>query len=322
MVKENGSWQYSQHLQSLFSNKKGVRERGLPHDPTLEDETEDTLKSKPIFTVDEFNMMGESITFTISYGVQTGHDTAMADPDNEGDEDLDISNHYPSRKYRGVLILPHENESKEAILALEAISRACPRTPLIRWIAQWSKSAAIPSSDEKTPPWWKLIGNPMSDEDTLAQFLKNAAAETIHLKRNKVTDDRKRETDVLDLRVEIIRESTRKNALNKVAEWVNSQWSGNRVEDHEAARSVAALFGDELKGIDFDEAKIEILDPISGKKKIISPSRLPDVFTYPIKTDIAPELSVLHASIRAVVERVQPSLSRTMSWAGWPPPKE
>ncbi|MDQ3403193.1 MAG: hypothetical protein M3548_07325 [Actinomycetota bacterium] len=319
---EKESWQYSNHLQQILSANKEKRERGVPHVSEPEDESTNEDNSKPIFTVDEFGIMSETITFTMSYGVQTGHDLAMADPDNMDDEDLDISKHFPSRKYRGALIMPKGNGDKEAVLALECISRACPRSPLLKWISQWSKAAAIPAENGKIPPWWKLVGNPLVDEDTLTKFMEKAAAETIFLKRHKVTTDRKREVDELDLRVEITRESLRTQALGIVKQWVLGVRSGKKVEGHDAARSVALLVADELEGIDFDETKIEISDPISGKKKKISPSRLPDVFTYKICTANAPEVSVLHASIRAVVNRVQPNLSGTLDWSGWPPPKE
>lgn len=318
---EGETWRYVDHARKLLEGNAGRRERGLPHmaPESAEDDLE-SAKKRPLFEVDEYSTLGEHLTFTVSLGARTGHEMAMSDPDEVDAEDIDISEHYPARSYRGVLLLPEEGT--EGILALEAISRACPRHPLTRWMSAWSKAEAIPDEKGKGPAWWKLIANSLIDEDTFSKFVRDSAAETIILKRNKVTRDRKIETDELDLRVEIAREVLRDGAMEHIKGWIRSLREGRGIPSHEAASSIAALVGEELANLDFDETEVSLFNSQTGKHRKVSPSHLPDVFTYPVTEDIPPELSVLYASMRAVVQRVQPSLYAQLDWTAWPIPKE
>jgi hypothetical protein len=318
---DDKTWRYSDHLCKLLTANTDARERGLPRADPDEELLDEQRKSLAIFTVEEHSTLGSGVVFTMSYGVQTGHDAALADPDNPDDEDIDISAHYPSRTYRGVIVFP-DGESTEALLALECISQACPRTPLVKWLTQWSKAASVSKAGEPQP-WWTLRAFPFVDEETLRRFMEKASAETIYLKRHKVTEDRKREVDEFDLRVEIARKTVKQGALSTARDWVTRKRAGNEVSQHAAARTVAALVGgDQLAEMDFDEARIQVHDPTTGKDKMVTPSKLPEVFTYPVSADEQPKLSVLHASIRGVVARVHPSLYALVDWSGWPTPKE
>jgi hypothetical protein len=314
---EGATWRYRDHAAQLLEKHNGSRQRGFPQESEITPDTSATWGGEqPVFSVENVALMGEHIVFAVRYGRKSGHDVAMAPPEDPNAQDLDIAAHSPSRIYRAALLLPETGDA--GVLAVESVGNACPRQAIIRWLNAWSRLESPSSTgNAQSTPWWKLVAEALGDESLLESFMDRADTEQLILTRKGVTADNKRKTDSLKLTIDANRSEVKFGATTIARSWGPTVRRGEHVSSSGAAHALAALIGADVAGIDFDDATVVLRDD-QNVVKYIKPDRLSDVFVYRLTHDVPPEDERFHAGVREAVERVSTSASLSFVWSGWP----
>ncbi|KXX59434.1 hypothetical protein AZG88_41330 [Rhodococcus sp. LB1] len=275
--KDSETWSYRKYAHDLLTSKVDQTERGFPLSPDSDPPAPSELRQKPVFMLTRIEKKGRHTFGEVDYGRATGHDQAVPHADVTGKKPIDITDYSPTRKYRFALILPEAGDV--GTLAVEAAAGACPAKYIVQWLRKWSQEQAAKEGASSTVagkehPWWKLIAEPIGDPKQLMAFIEENEAESMVLVHRRVADSRLRRDE--KFRVEARIESKMSNKVMKAVQKSIKVKSG----DGGMANELAALLGDEMEGVEFDDAWV-VIDTDLGKRQV-SPSRLPDVFTYPI----------------------------------------
>lgn len=274
----DGEWSYRDYAHRILAKKVGKPQRGLPLSPDADPPTPQELREKPVVALLRIEKKGRHTLGELDYGRTNGHDKAIPHPDVANQDALDITDYAPTRPYRFALIIPESGTV--GILAVESISGACPARYIVQWLRKWSmddaakKDSKSPLPNGKVRPWWRLRAEPIGDPKQLMNFIDESEAESMVLVHRRVTGGRLRKDE--KFRVEAQVQSGMSGKVMKAVQDAIRVKAG----DGGMAKELAALLGDELQDVDFDDGWV-VIDTELGLRQV-SPSRLPDVFTYPV----------------------------------------
>lgn len=261
-------------LGSLLGNVKvGTPRRAIEDvDETLEaaapvdDDDEDGPLEKG-WLVTHHERHGNTVYARVRYGIFGDHDQALA---RSGDDHADLKDKAPSREYRIALALPRSG--LQGIMAVEDVGRSCPLDPTIKWLSQASKDEASPG--------WRLSWRPMMDSQQLRRLLEQGRLDKIELVKYAVGQDRSRNQRELVLTAPRLEGQWLQDVSSKVLDWgrrYQQRRAGESDEqlpsDREAAQQLAAVLGQNVAGMDFDDGYV-VVSQVAGGKKNISPSRV------------------------------------------------
>lgn len=265
-----------------------------------------------------------AITGSIQAGNFGDHEIALGVPGET--EDADLLNRAPVRRFRFVLVLPEKGTT--GVLAVEAIGRSCPVDLFIRWISKASQDEALDNRGEEDgssePCWWKMTANQMGDEEHLNEMIRSGKFGKVELVKLDVAADRKRNKEYLRLTAP----SIEGGLVSEVAGVVKGWWERTRqreiesldqvskpatVTDAEGAQQLAALIIKGVEGLDFDDGWV-VLEEQNGRSNRISPSRMSEVFIYPLSVDDRVSDVEFYRRVRLRAVRIGPSVPVVVEW--------
>lgn len=324
---DKSGWSYVNHLCQVLKSEIGTVCRGIPHDSSKFEESEDLdtnedYKKLPLFRLLSFRKISDStLLMEFESGRRSGHSNAMADPNDEEAEDLDIANHYPARTFRALLLTPAAGTG--GILAVESISRACPSASISKWLSYWSEQYSnvhtdITSTDSVSVPWWTLRIKNMTDDETQERYIQQGLIDEIRVAKHAVTNDRKRPKLDYSLKAQLVSSDQRRTLGGLMRGWFSVNKEGNHNDDSRAAKQVAAIISKDFSEADFTDVEVSVTDPQTKLRKTMKPNDFADVFVYPICDDVLPDEKTLLVSIRGRVEKLSKSARTTIDWANFP----
>jgi len=225
--------------------------------------------------------------------------------------DADISGHAPARLYFAYLLVTTNRE--RAVLAVESYGRACPVEPVVRWLNRWFNSPDL--SGSKRP--WRLRVRPLGDDETLKGLIKDSKTTRLVLEKHELSGRQIQDTNMV--LTAAIKTGLAQRASSTVRGWFEKEVGGTadeRVSKDQSIRDVAALLGEEISGIHFDDAWIVVEDEYGATKKV-SPDRMSDVFTYKTSEWVRPEPEDLQRAIRNAVLKIARSREIAIDWTNW-----
>lgn len=321
--KGTDEWNLVESIADLWKKHQGVTLHGLPRltaedvpddgagDQTETDDGPPAPTPKPVFRVEQTGYVGAHPYVEVYQGRAAGHTKAIPLEETEG-PDADISGHAPARLYLAYLLAT--TNSERAVLAVESYGRACPVEPVVRWLNRWLMDANRPGSGRP----WRLRIRPLGDDETLKGVIKQSKSTQLVLEKHELSG---RQSQDLEMRVTapIRAGDLAERARSTVRGWFEKDVGGTapeRVSKQQAIRDVAALIGEEIAGIDFDDAWIVVEDEYGAVKKV-SPDRMSDVFTYKVTEWVRPASEDLQRAIRNAVLKIARSRELGIDWTQW-----
>jgi hypothetical protein len=276
-------------------------------------------RDKPVFRVEEVSKTGNTVRGTVWSGRVGSHEMALSAED--ASEDTDISDKAASRRFRFVLALP--SDGAVGILAVEVISRSSAAKPLVRWL-QWksqeeAKAGSRIGSNTADRPrsWWRLRVSRLTDEEHLAEMIKNGRAQKLELVKYSVTPARTRKQEELHITAPLLDGSKVSQVLKLVRTWSSRpelDETPDTTTDREAAKQLAGIVGPEIARIDLDDGWV-ILQDDEEKTKRISPSRVSEIFTYTQSTDgRRVDTPTFYHEVRGRAVRLQQAHNLMIDW--------
>jgi hypothetical protein len=275
------TWSYRKYAHDLLASKANVQQRGFPLSPDSDPPTPAELRQKPVFMLTRIERKGRHTFGELDYGRSAGHDQAVPHADVPDQKAIDITDYSPTRKYRFALIFPESGDT--GVLAVESAAGACPAKYIVQWLRKWSQeqaataaagAGASATAAGKEHPWWRLTAEPIGDPKQLMAFIEDSEAESMVLVHRRVAESRLRRDE--KFRVEARIDSDMSHKVMRAVQHSIAAKAG----DGGMADELSALLGEEMAEVTFDDAWV-VIDTDLGKRQV-SPSRLPDVFTYPI----------------------------------------
>lgn len=298
-------WSYREHLRAACQAKIERSVHGPP--PRLDgQERQVDLDTQPVMQLRALAVRGGHIFGVIRHGRPAGHDLALPNSSLQDAEPIDISNYAPTREYRFGLLFPEPGD--EGVFVVESVSGACPSRFLVQWFRAWSQEWAF-ADPENPKPWFKLKAYPLGDEAQLDKFLQGSKLEKMVLVSRRTGASRQRQEE--EFRLTSSLDSTRKvRAVTKLKNAVKA-----KVSDEDMAHELAELLGTDVGRLDLDDGWLILETPGYGRRQV-SPSRLPDVFTYPIG-ETRPSAEEFRAEVSQRVRSLASDIDGTILFTGW-----
>ncbi|QFG08102.1 hypothetical protein SEA_PCORAL7_42 [Gordonia phage PCoral7] len=282
-IEEDGgkSWRYGEHLATVLERFKENQVRGFPRSQTPDGESVDQIRKKTAMVFNAVDRRGpNTVVAEYRVGRSDDFDRAYPAPDLETSDYLELNGYAPARPYRAVLMVPPEGEV--GMLAVEAIGRTCPYEFFTKWATKWSRDyqaeldSSDPLDDDKVRAWWRLKPTPLGSKSQLVDFIKGGTIEELILINHYIdkTRNERQERFRVKAKVRTGQRPWAKKRLNEVFE-VDS--------DEVFARQLAENFGNSVEHLDIDDGYVVVRTEAGVKN--ISPSRMPEVFTYPVSDD-------------------------------------
>lgn len=300
-------WWYRDHLLGLADESSGVSVHGMPPRLDGEDRSQD-LDAAPVFQMVKIKQVGDRLVGSFRHGKPAGHDLALPKPSlGEGVKPIDISAYSPTREYRFVFYFPDPGE--KGILAVEAVSGACPTRYLVQWARWWSQSASSKawgaSEDKEPPPWFNLKVLAMGDSIQVNAFIEQSKLLELVLVAGKKGASRIRSAEEFRI-TSTLDVQGKASALSRLKSAIAAKQS-----DEELAEELAKLLGRKVEDIDLDDGWL-VLDTEYGKQQV-SPTRIPDVFTYPI-AETHPSDPDFYAAVRTKASELSAQANGTFDF--------
>lgn len=296
---------FRQHLIDICTQVKGQTFRGSPAGNPEDAPDPEHIKKHPVLTEIAVSGRGSAILGSFRYGRDSDFESAIpASEDDPRGESIDIAGTAPTRTYRFLIIFPAQHGSKAAMLAVESIGRACPHTPLVRWLKRFSQNYA----DRNDGAWFKLRSVATTDPEELHRHLTQAQAIEMHLKSAR--SSKARRPKPVDFTLTSKLEGVKEKALQKLADGIIAGQS-----EEEFATELARLVGIDPETLDFEEGWLLIDTKDVGKQRV-SVGHLPEIFTYPIDTARPGDPQFLSEVKRRVVDIPGPVVAE-LDLDGW-----
>lgn len=324
-------------LKDVLQEAKGATEFGTPRAPSEPPLTALERRIRPCFRVEDVSELGSSgLVVKVRYGRHKDEDLGVALSDGSI-ADTPLSDLAPTRSYRVVILPPTTGTT--GLLAVESIGGACPTMYVTKWIRRWMYDRAQAARGHESN-WYKLRAFAAADPDRLKKYLDSAALDHAVLIRRSVTGSRLRSDEVFRIEAGIFANS--EEDLRELAQGVlvreTDESEGERDDlltdpalatvtdaldeggddivaaDASFATAMGGLLGGGLGELTYDDGYL-VLDTDTGKESV-SPSRLPEVFTYPVSTD-RPENPQLLAEIKVKSLSIRKQIGATIDLDSW-----
>ena len=310
--KDKKVWRYNDHLAAVLERFKETQVRGFPRAADAVAETPEEIRKKTTVIFNDVTPLGSAgITAEFRVGRSDDYDRAYPAPDSGQTGYVDLSGYSPTRPYRAALLLP--TDGTVGILAVETIGRACPHEFFARWVSRWSREhqealdRESPLADDKARPWWRLKPTALGSREQLDTFLKGGQPEELVLLKHTFDKNRneRQERFRLTAKVGLAERYWAKKKLNDVFE-IES--------DAKFAKELAQNFGGSVEQLDIDDGYLVVNTPAGAKH--ISPSRLPEVFTYPVSGS-RPTLEEFKAAVKTHGVSLAKAIDARVNFASW-----
>jgi hypothetical protein len=207
-------------------------------------------------------------------------------------------------------MVPHTGDV--ALLGVETIGKMCPYIYFVRWATQWSRDfqgrldEREPLAGDKVRSWWRLKATSLGSKDQLLSFLKQGTVDEMVLINHYIDSQR----DEIHERFRVTAKLHgpklwQRNKINSVFE-VES--------DGAFAKKLAEEFGYDIDQLDLDDGWI-VVQTAAGPKKV-SPSRLPDVFTYPV-SDHRPTMEEFLTEVKKQAIPLAKAIDASIDFSSW-----
>ena len=275
------TWRYSDHLAAVLDRFRETQVRGFPRSQSPEGESAEDIRRKTAMVFNGITRLGDNaIVAEYRVGRSDDFDRAYPAPDMDTSEYLELIGYAPARPYRAVLLLPEVGEV--GILAVECIGRTCPYEFFTKWATKWSRDFQArlddtdPLDEGRVRSWWRLKPTPLGSKEQLMKYLENGTVEELVLINHYIDRARNERQELfrVEAKVRTTQRPWAKRRLNEVFE-VDT--------DETFARQLAESFGHSVEQLDIDDGYVVVRTDAGIKK--VSPSRMPEVFTYPVSED-------------------------------------
>lgn len=268
-LKDKPTWYYRQHLLEVAQGYLRRSVHGMP--PKMDGaERQQDLDIAPVFHLIDIEDEDGNLKGSFRQGRPSGHDLALPKASLADKSPIDISDYSPTREYRFAFWFPDPGDI--GILGVEAVAGACPTRYLVQWARWWSQAAGIQAQPEK--PWFTLRATALGDAIQVNQFIDAGEVVEVVLIAGKKGAGRQRRTEEFRITSTLSVQGKGK-ALTELKSVLQAGQT-----DEELAEKLAAHLGRNVEDIDLDDGWV-VIDTDYGQQQI-SPSRIPDVFTYPI----------------------------------------
>ncbi|POX90635.1 hypothetical protein C3477_06765 [Mycobacterium kansasii] len=303
--KDAPDWTYRDHVKATTQGHIEQSVHGPP--PRLDGQDRNIdLDVQPVMQLRALAQRGGHLLGVIRHGRPAGHDLALPKSSLQDAEPIDISDYAPTREYRFALLFPDPGD--EGVLAMESVSGACPARFLVQWMRAWSQQWGL-TDPENPKPWFRIKVYALGDQGQLDKFLETSRLDKMVLVSRRTGASRQRQEE--EFRLTSTLDSTRKTrAVVKLKNAVKAKQS-----DEDMAHELAGLLGTDVGKLDLDDGWLILETPGYGRRQV-SPSRLPDVFTYPIG-DTRPSADEFRAEVRQKVQELAADIDGTINFTGW-----
>lgn len=254
---------------------------------------------------------GKKVTIRFDYGAVGRHKIAMA----SSGPDADILGKAPAQPYRATFYFP--NHGKVGILALESIDRINASKILHNWLAR----AAIEVRPKRDNTIYKFSFAPVPDYARLKDLINTSEKSVIRLRKHEVTGSGISKSEQLKIQLES--KVTADDEAEQLNTWAKGLFDAAQekfnarsekkprrkrartvatadadVATAETALTISAkavavaeleeIVGHSVSGIGFDDGVLILRDERNGTTKI-GPSRLDEVFIYPVTNELVPD---------------------------------
>ncbi|ORA64895.1 hypothetical protein BST26_19505 [Mycolicibacterium insubricum] len=161
------------------------------------------------------------------------------------------------------------------MMAVEAIAGACPTRYLSQWARWWSQTASKTADEtESQKPWYNFTAYALGDAIQVQQFIATSTLVEVVLVAGSSGRGRLRRNEEFRITSTLDKQG-KKRALKDLQTVMKAKQS-----DEDLAAKLATVLGRNVDEIDLDDGWV-VVDTEYGKHQV-SPTRIPDVFTYPI----------------------------------------
>lgn len=296
-------------IESTLKSRMHVPERGLPLGPNARPLTASEEKERPVFQLEAVTRISSTIlSAELRYGRHRDEDVALPAV-NTASGNVDLTDHAPTRSYRVALFAPTTGTA--GMMAVEAIARACPSAYFVKWLRRWMMDDV--TTPEGTGEWRKLRAYAATDPSRLAQFVNSSSASKAVLIQRSVGPNRRPKE--VRFQVEAAIYSNQSSSVTKLLQSAITSSSDDGDADADYANELADVLGaSDLGQLNFDDGYV-VVDTESGKQNV-SPSRIPEIFTYPIGNE-RPLDAAFRSESHTEIVRLMSSLGATLDVSAW-----
>ncbi|ORL15425.1 hypothetical protein [Prescottella equi] len=297
-------------IERVLVEHKSTPEWGFPLGPDARPLTESEMKQRPVFRVESVERVGDHCLLVgLRYGRHKDEDKGLPATDGVSEE-IDLTDIAPTRIYRVALFAPTTGE--KGMMAFEQISNACPSKYFMKWLRRWIMDSATDPDGYTNPDWRKLVAKPAMDPSLLKKYIEKANADTVVLVQQAVKGSRQRSSERFRIQAAVFG-----NQSAAVTQLVGQAIVGDMEEDGsdaQYAKELASVLGTDLAGLEFDDGWV-VMDTESGPQHI-SPSRVPEIFFYPIGNERPSEFRFRERT-KVEILRIRRSVGATLAMDEW-----
>ncbi|MGW8593188.1 hypothetical protein ACWGLC_15975 [Dietzia sp. NPDC055877] len=286
-------WSYATHFKELCSSHIGTQVRGFPRSPDADPPTADELSRLSAMRMESVASFPGGVMATFLVGRHDGFDKAIPPSHLDEEDDKDLEGYTIVRPFRAILSLTDDPEV--GVLAVESIGNQCPIWFLTKWTKKWSQERSVTVAPGDTQPgrvYWQLRHDQMGNDEQRRAFLRNGSPVRVVLQSHEFNKARKPIRKKFEITIE-----TKGRAKGWLQRWVAEAFEVD--SDSEFAKVLAGDENDGFRGLDIDDGYLVV--QTSGGRKKVSPSRLPEAFTYEVDPDERPDDDEFKTAVRAEI---------------------
>lgn len=310
-------------LQSIAIGDPSINPKDGEEAESGVDDGTQNLAGKRAFKVERYKNHDRVILGSFYSGKFGEYQLAMSASE---EDDASLEGLAASKSYRFALAFPDEGEY--GILGVEVINLACPVGQLIGWLNQRSRELAILTAEtegvieSQGAAWWHLRVQQMTDFEQLRELVEASRISKVDLVQYETGSDRLRSR----VKMRVTAPFVEGNAAHVVIEAVKSWWAQKQAaeeappdesvqlsSDREGAAELRAVFGKDIENIEFDDGWV-VLKDAGDRSKQISPSRMSELFTYPLSYDTAVSDEVFYNKVADRARRLATNSNVFVEW--------
>lgn len=216
---------------------------------------------------------GRRVSVRVDYGHLGYAHTALAE---EAKDDAPLDKKSPAQWYRMEFLIP--DKGTKGLVVTESISRGSALPALVAWVNH------VMREQHGDLSMLRLMVPQMTDLERLKAVMNGDTVSEIHLVQKSAAIDGVPDDGSIKV-VEKVRSTNKMSSAKRlVGTWWDKLATDEKYTEDERLQQVqllAQVVNPALAGIEFDDGIVK-LDPGSGKKVEVRPSRVGELFTYDI----------------------------------------